>query len=48
VLVVKEGKCPSHCSDIWKIPTGFIDKFEDLFSGAIREVREETGVITLF
>uniref|UniRef100_J3LB21 Nudix hydrolase domain-containing protein n=1 Tax=Oryza brachyantha TaxID=4533 RepID=J3LB21_ORYBR len=48
VLVVKEGKCPSHCSGIWKIPTGFIDKFEDLFSGAIREVREETGVESCF
>lgn len=48
VLVVKEGKCPSHCSDIWKIPTGFIDKFEDLFSGAIREVREETGIESCF
>uniref|UniRef100_A0A0D3F2P3 Nudix hydrolase domain-containing protein n=1 Tax=Oryza barthii TaxID=65489 RepID=A0A0D3F2P3_9ORYZ len=48
VLVVKEGKCPSHCSDIWKIPTGFVDKFEDLFSGAIREVREETGIESCF
>ncbi|KAG8058509.1 hypothetical protein GUJ93_ZPchr0002g23201 [Zizania palustris] len=48
VLVVKEGKCPSHCSGIWKIPTGFIDKFEDLFSGAIREVREETGIESCF
>ncbi|KAL5208900.1 hypothetical protein ABZP36_033335 [Zizania latifolia] len=48
VLVVKEGKCPSHCSGIWKIPTGFIDKFEDLFSGAIREVKEETGIESCF
>uniref|UniRef100_A0A0D9VDZ3 Nudix hydrolase domain-containing protein n=1 Tax=Leersia perrieri TaxID=77586 RepID=A0A0D9VDZ3_9ORYZ len=48
VLVVKEGKCPPHCSGIWKIPTGFIDKFEDLFSGAIREVREETGIESCF
>lgn len=48
VLVVKESKCPSRCSGVWKIPTGFIDKFEDLFSGAVREVREETGIESCF
>ncbi|XP_050216094.1 nudix hydrolase 8-like [Mercurialis annua] len=47
VLVVKE-KCPCTCSDVWKMPTGYIDKSEDLFSGAIREVKEETGVDTTF
>ncbi|KAM0896776.1 hypothetical protein ACQ4PT_022991 [Festuca glaucescens] len=48
VLVVKERKCPSHCAVIWKIPTGFIDKYEDIFFGAIREVREETGIESCF
>ncbi|XP_062223688.1 nudix hydrolase 8-like isoform X5 [Phragmites australis] len=48
VLVVKERKCTLCCSGIWKIPTGFIDKSEDLFSGAIREVKEETGIETSF
>lgn len=45
---MKEGKCPSHCSGIWKIPTGFMDKFEDIFFGAVREVREETGIESCF
>ncbi|KAJ8638615.1 hypothetical protein MRB53_012882 [Persea americana] len=48
VLVVKERKCPCRCSGIWKLPTGFIDKSEELFTGAIREVKEETGIETDF
>ncbi|KAA8534903.1 hypothetical protein F0562_029881 [Nyssa sinensis] len=47
VLVVKE-KCPCSCSGVWKLPTGYINKSEELFSGAIREVKEETGVDTIF
>ncbi|KAK4784999.1 hypothetical protein SAY86_001688 [Trapa natans] len=47
VLAVKE-KCHSNCFGVWKLPTGYINKSEDLFSGAIREVREETGVDTVF
>ncbi|WCJ42606.1 hypothetical protein M5689_023403 [Euphorbia peplus] len=47
VLVVKE-KCPCSCSGIWKMPTGYINKSEDIFSGAVREVKEETGVDTKF
>ncbi|CAB4318699.1 unnamed protein product [Prunus armeniaca] len=47
VLVVKE-KCPCSCSGVWKLPTGYINKSEDIFSGAIREVKEETGVDTTF
>lgn len=76
--MVKE-KCPCSFSDVWKIPTGYINKVilfinfiinfnlflcignaswraittsssfnscqsEDLFTGAVREVKEETGV----
>ncbi|KAJ4954157.1 hypothetical protein NE237_030989 [Protea cynaroides] len=48
VLVVKEKKCPCRCSGIWKLPTGFINKSEEIFSGAIREVKEETGIDTSF
>ncbi|XP_072960708.1 nudix hydrolase 8-like [Typha angustifolia] len=48
VLVVKEKKCPLRCSGIWKLPTGHIDKSEDIFSAAIREVKEETGIDTSF
>ncbi|XP_030530171.1 nudix hydrolase 8-like [Rhodamnia argentea] len=47
VLVVKE-KCSCSSSDVWKLPTGYINKSEDLFSGAVREVKEETGVDTAF
>ncbi|XP_020088145.1 nudix hydrolase 8-like isoform X2 [Ananas comosus] len=47
VLVVKE-KCPLRCSCIWKLPTGLLDKSEDIFCGAIREVKEETGIDTCF
>ncbi|GLT32253.1 hypothetical protein SLA2020_069320 [Shorea laevis] len=47
VLVVKE-KCPCSCSAMWKLPTGYIDKSEDIFSGAVREVKEETGIDTIF
>ncbi|KAJ8766725.1 hypothetical protein K2173_005336 [Erythroxylum novogranatense] len=47
VLAVKE-KCPCYCSTVWKMPTGFINKSEDIFSGAMREVKEETGVDTKF
>ncbi|OVA16219.1 NUDIX hydrolase domain [Macleaya cordata] len=43
VLVVKEKLCPCQCSGVWKLPTGFINKSEEIFSGAIREVKEETG-----
>ncbi|XP_043718894.1 nudix hydrolase 8-like isoform X2 [Telopea speciosissima] len=48
VLVVKEKKCPCRCSGIWKLPTGFINKSEEIFAGAIREVKEETGIDTTF
>ncbi|KAG6723488.1 nudix hydrolase 8-like [Carya illinoinensis] len=47
VLVVKE-KCPCSCSGVWKLPTGYINKSEDIFDGVIREVKEETGVDTIF
>ncbi|XWS26745.1 hypothetical protein CRYUN_Cryun26dG0056800 [Craigia yunnanensis] len=47
VLVVKE-KCPCSCSGVWKLPTGYINKYEDIFSGVVREVKEETGVDTVF
>ncbi|KAJ7973754.1 Nudix hydrolase [Quillaja saponaria] len=47
VLVVKE-KFPCSCSGVWKLPTGYINKSEDIFTGAIREVKEETGIETTF
>ncbi|KAK9266635.1 hypothetical protein L1049_003587 [Liquidambar formosana] len=47
VLVVKE-RCPCSSAGVWKMPTGYINKSEELFSGAIREVKEETGIDTMF
>ncbi|TXG61498.1 hypothetical protein EZV62_012861 [Acer yangbiense] len=37
-----------RCSGVWKSPTGYINKSEEIFSAAIREVKEETGVDTIF
>ncbi|CAA2995729.1 nudix hydrolase 2-like isoform X1 [Olea europaea subsp. europaea] len=33
---------------IWKIPTGILEEGEDIFAGATREVKEETGIHTEF
>ncbi|KAG5061379.1 hypothetical protein JHK87_002408 [Glycine soja] len=46
VLVVQEKQCaPANCG-LWKIPTRFVLQSEELHAGAIREVKEETGVCT--
>ncbi|XP_018716436.2 nudix hydrolase 2, partial [Eucalyptus grandis] len=44
VLVVQEksGK------RVWKLPTGVVNEGEDIWCGAVREVKEETGVDTEF
>ncbi|XP_063937001.1 nudix hydrolase 8 isoform X1 [Daucus carota subsp. sativus] len=47
ILVVKE-KCPCTCSGVWKLPTGYINKSEEIYDGATREVKEETGIDTAF
>uniref|UniRef100_J3M045 Nudix hydrolase domain-containing protein n=1 Tax=Oryza brachyantha TaxID=4533 RepID=J3M045_ORYBR len=48
VLVVQEKYCGSSLDGAWKLPTGFILASEEIFSGATREVKEETGVDTEF
>jgi len=48
VLVVQEKFCAPSSTGLWKIPTGFILESEDIYSGAVREVKEETGVETEF
>ncbi|CAF2090996.1 unnamed protein product [Brassica rapa] len=48
VLVVQEKYCTSSNTGLWKLPTGFINESEEIFSGAVREVKEETGVDTDF
>ncbi|KAH7300357.1 hypothetical protein KP509_24G058300 [Ceratopteris richardii] len=48
VLAVQEKNGPLRGSGIWKMPTGLINQGEDLCHGAVREVKEETGVETEF
>jgi 8-oxo-dGTP diphosphatase len=48
VLVVQEKSGPSVIPDFWKLPGGLVDAGEDLSSAAIREVYEETGIVTDF
>ncbi|MFQ6662992.1 hypothetical protein Gotur_030669, partial [Gossypium turneri] len=43
VLVVQEKYCAPQFVGLWKIPTGFIVESEEIFTGAVREVKEETG-----
>ncbi|CAL1375920.1 unnamed protein product [Linum trigynum] len=48
ILVVQEKFCTPSFSGVWKIPTGFIHEAEEIYSGAVREVKEETGIDTAF
>ncbi|KAK4557774.1 hypothetical protein RGQ29_007511 [Quercus rubra] len=48
VLVVQEKHRAPASVGLWKIPTGFVLESEEIFSGAIREVKEETGIDTEF
>ncbi|MCO5598078.1 hypothetical protein L7F22_052168 [Adiantum nelumboides] len=48
VLAVQEKDGPLRGLGVWKMPTGLINQGEDLCAGAVREVREETGVDTAF
>ncbi|PWA56482.1 nudix hydrolase 6-like protein [Artemisia annua] len=38
-----EKHCAPELVDLWKLPTGFILEWEEIFTGAVREVKEETG-----
>ncbi|XP_068467846.1 nudix hydrolase 8-like isoform X2 [Phaseolus vulgaris] len=48
VLVVQEKYCAPANRGLWKIPTGFILQSEEIYAGAVREVKEETGICTEF
>ncbi|KAJ6814341.1 nudix hydrolase 10-like isoform X1 [Iris pallida] len=48
VLAVQERSGKLRGSGLWKFPTGVVDQGEDIFAGAIREVKEETGIDTEF
>ncbi|XP_043687382.1 nudix hydrolase 2-like [Telopea speciosissima] len=48
VLVVQEKIGKLHGIGLWKFPSGVINEGEDIFAGAVREVKEETGIDTEF
>lgn len=48
VLVIQEKYCAPAFDGFWKIPTGFILESEEIYTGAVREVKEETGIDTKF
>ncbi|KAJ4976855.1 hypothetical protein NE237_001961 [Protea cynaroides] len=48
VLVVQEKIGTLQGKGLWKFPTGIINEGEDIFVGAVREVKEETGIDTEF
>ncbi|WOK92032.1 nudix hydrolase 2 isoform X4 [Canna indica] len=48
VLAVQEKNGRLRGSGVWKFPTGVVDPGEDISAGAVREVKEETGIDTEF
>ncbi|KOM46360.1 hypothetical protein LR48_Vigan07g006400 [Vigna angularis] len=48
ILVVQEKSGVFGGTALWKMPTGVVNEGEDLCDGAIREVKEETGIETKF
>ncbi|KAI4372436.1 hypothetical protein MLD38_010668 [Melastoma candidum] len=48
ILVVQERYCTPAVTSLWKLPTGFIQECEEIYDGAVREVKEETGIDTEF
>lgn len=48
LLVVQERSGVFRGSGVWKIPTGVAEEGEDIFTAAVREVKEETGIDTEF
>lgn len=48
VLVVQEKHCAPELFGLWKIPTGCILESEEIYTGVVREIKEETGIDTEF
>ncbi|CAN6998047.1 unnamed protein product [Brassica oleracea var. botrytis] len=48
VLVVQEIGGRFKGTGVWKLPTGIIQEGEDIWTGAVSEVEEETGIKTKF
>ncbi len=48
ILLVREACGPAAAAGIWKIPTGLLDRGEDVAAAITREVLEETGLRVSF
>lgn len=49
ILVIRERGGPTaRLKDFWKLPGGHVDYREDMGAAAVREVREETGIVARF
>ncbi|KAF9589284.1 hypothetical protein IFM89_022354 [Coptis chinensis] len=48
ILLVQEKSGKFRGTGFWKIPTGVVNEGEDICIGAVREVKEETGIDTEF
>jgi hypothetical protein len=47
VLLVQERSGPASRMGVWKFPTGLLEPGEDIVTGVLREVKEETGLDNL-
>ena len=43
ILLCQRAVEPSR--GLWTLPAGFLERYESLEAGAVREIREETGVV---